>query len=222
VTGLDLDAASIEQGRQLASELKNIEFRFGSLEVQQFRECIDVAICSEVLEHVEEPRIFMGQIADAMKEGGLLLVTVPNGFGYFEIESFFWRLVSRCPGLVNNFLYRFENWCWKAFGSAEVLRRRREEYRPERLGLTQSTLAPEMGHCRSFTRSKIIRLLKSAGFHILEIQNNTFLAGNLLGLLVRELDAILIWNARVADRLPSFMVSGWMIAARKLRDQAVR
>ena len=39
----------------------------------------DVAICSEVLEHVEKPSIFLKNIVSLIKPLGFLLVTVPSG-----------------------------------------------------------------------------------------------------------------------------------------------
>lgn len=215
VIGLDLDSASIDRARQLTLGLKNIEFRCGSLENQHFYQPFHVVICSEVLEHLERPVILVRQLAGAIKEGGLLLVTVPNGFGFFELESFFWRLLSRYPWLVQR-LYYCERLFWRIFGSAEILRRRNEEYTPERLKLALSTLAPDTNHLQAFTRSKITQLLRGQGLEVLAFRNNTFLAGNLLGLVVRELDGFLSWNGRIANRLPSFLVSDWLIAAENL------
>ena len=215
VMGLDFDPASIDRARQLARGLRNIEFICGPVESLQSQQPFHVVICSEVLEHLQNPDVLVRQIAAALKDGGLLLVTVPNGFGYFEVDSFCWRMFSRYPRFVDNVLYRWESRFWKVFGSSGILRRRKEEYRPDRLESTQSTLAPDSTHYQSFTRPKIIRLLTSRGLQVIAVRNNTFLAGNLLGLVVREVDAFLAWNARVADWLPSFLVSGWLIAARK-------
>jgi len=214
VVGLDFDLASIARARQLAGDLDNLKFVCGSVESVQSQKHFHVVICSEVLEHMHEPANFMRKMTSALQDGGLLLVTVPNGLGFFELDSFFWRILSRFPRIVNN-LYRCEHRFWKVFGSSDILQRRKEEYAPDRLRLSRSTLASDSTHCQSFTRSKITRLLKRQGFVISEVRNNTFLAGNLLGLVVRELDRFLAWNARIADKLPGFLVSGWLIAAQK-------
>lgn len=215
VLGIDSDFPSIDRGQQLARNLKNIEFLCGSLESHHFAQRFHVVICSEVLEHLEEPALLIQQIKAALHERGLLLVTVPNGFGYFELDSFFWRIFSSYPRLIEK-IYQLENIFWRRFGSTAILQRREEEYRSERLKLTWSTLAPDTAHFQSFTPWKISRLLSSEGFRVLEVRNNTFLAGNLLGLLVRELDSFLSWNCRIADKLPSALVSGWLIATRRL------
>ena len=214
VVGLDLDVASIERGRELSMGRKNIQFRCGSVEKERFEQGFNVVICSEVLEHLADPSILVRHMNAVLKEGGLLLVTVPNGFGFFELDSFFWRILCRSQRLLDT-LYGWENKFWRIFGSAETLQRRAEEYSPERLKITWSTLSSEANHYQSFTNSKIIRLFRSEGFNVSGARNNTFLAGNLLGLLVRELDTFLAWNCSIADKLPSFLVSGWLIAAEK-------
>lgn len=214
IMGLDLDSASVERGRLLAEGCGNIEFYCGSIEDQTVFERRDVVICSEVLEHLQEPAIFIGQLKSVLTEGGLFLVTIPNGFGYFELDNLFWQAISRFPRLIR-VLYKLGSLFWGVFGSPEHLRRRKEEYEPRRRELNRSTLARDTRHCQSFTRSKIVRLLESQGLRILKIRNNTFLAGNTLALFVREFDGLLAWNARAADRLPSFLVSGWLIAAEK-------
>jgi hypothetical protein len=149
-----------------------------------------------------------------LEPDGLLLVTVPNGFGFFEMDSFVWRWLCRSPALTQT-LYGCENKFWRLVGSPAMLKRRQEEYRPARLGLTWSTLASDIDHHQSFTCTKVKNLLASRGFHVLEARNSTFLAGNLLGLVVRELDLFIRWNCRLADFLPRFLVSGWFIAAEK-------
>lgn len=214
VVGLDSDVASVERARELSMGRKNIQFRCGSLDHERFDSSFHVVICSEVLEHLQEPGVLVRQMSSVLKEGGLLLVTVPNGFGFFELDSFFWRFLCRSQRVIDT-LYGWENKFWRVFGSAEILQRREGEYRPERLKLTWSTLASETSHFQSFTRSKITRLLRSEGFRVLEIRNNTFLAGNLLGLVVRELNGFLSWNSRIADRLSHVLASGWLIAGVK-------
>ncbi len=212
IMGMDSDSASIERGRLLAKGLTSIDFYCGSISDPAVSRRYDVVICSEMLEHLQEPANFIGELKSIMKEDGLLLVTVPNGFGFFELDNFFWQLLSRSPWLIKK-LYRLVASFWSIFGSTERLQRMREEYRPERYELTLSTFAPDTTHYQSFTCSKMTRLLENQGLRILAVRNNTVLAGNSLSLFLRELDGLLALNARVADRLPRSLVSGWLIAA---------
>ena len=47
---------------------------------------------SEVLEHLHDDELdaLLGEVRSRLAPGGRLLVTVPNGYGWFEMEHFFW------------------------------------------------------------------------------------------------------------------------------------
>jgi SAM-dependent methyltransferase len=214
MVGIDSDDGSINRARNLSAGLTNVEFICGKLEDQVFSQPFHVVICSEVLEHIENPERFLGQVCDNLRSQGLFLLTLPNGFGYFEMESVLWRFIIANPRMERA-LYSIEYIFWRKFGSKDLLARRSAEFEPSRYSLTQSTLSPGGGtHSQFFRLGNVSRLLVDQGFTILERRNNTIFAGNLLGLLVREIDAFLEWNARAADKLPGFMASGWLIAAR--------
>jgi len=193
--------------------LRNVEFICGRLEHQTFPEPFHVVICSEVLEHLEDPAELLDQIATNLYDKGLLLLSVPNGFGYFEIESVLWRFIV-ANWKLKQALYSMEYRFWKKFGTPDLLARRSMEYEPKRYSLTQSTLSVDQSHFQSFMLSKVFRLLSDQGFRVLERRNTTLLAGNLIGLLLRELDFFLQLNSEIADKLPAFLASGWLIAAR--------
>jgi len=213
IVGVDADQSSIARARGLSSGLKNVEFVCGRLEDQTFAEPFHVVICSEILEHVEEPSKILRQIATNLYDGGLLLLSVPNGFGYFEIESVLWRLIV-AHWKLEQALYTIEYRFWRKFGSPDLLARRSMEHEPKRYSLTQSTLSVDQSHFQSFTLSRVLRLLSDQGFRVLERRNTTLLAGNLIGLLARELDFLLRLNSEIAEKLPAFTASGWLIAAR--------
>ena len=69
--------------------------RLDSLAAQHIIDFItpDVIIASEFLEHLSDQDIinYLKQVRNTLRPGGYFLVTVPNGFGCFEIESFFWN-----------------------------------------------------------------------------------------------------------------------------------
>jgi len=214
ILGLDADSSSIAQAQKLSKGLTNLQFISGTLENRTFPEPFHVVICSEVLEHLANPAKLLTEIRKNLCGGGLLLLSVPNGFGYFEIETPLWRIVNG-NRLLRQTLYSMEYRFWKRFGSPELLARRTVEYDPTRYSVTQSTLSGNQSHFQSFTLARLIRLLSARGFIVFESQNTTVFAGNLVGLLARELDPFLRWNSKAADRLPAFAASGWLVAARR-------
>jgi SAM-dependent methyltransferase len=93
VLGIDIDHASITAGRE--------HFARVGLDPSVLRECeldevageFDVIIVSEVLEHLsdDELDLMLAKLRAKLKPQGRLLVTVPNGYGWFEAESFLWH-----------------------------------------------------------------------------------------------------------------------------------
>ena len=219
VVGLDIHAPSIERAQQLAAGLQTIEFRCGALEQQCFDQDFHIVICSEVLEHIQRPHELLEAISKVLCDEGLLLVTVPNGLGYYELESVLWRSIQRHPA-IERALYTMEDRFWRVFASKEIGSRRSQEYEPERLKLTQSTLNPDEKHYQSFWLSSIVRLLETHGFKVIRRQNGTLMGGNLVGLIARECDVFLSWNADATDVLPRFLSCNWFICSRLSKSRS--
>ncbi len=91
VTGIDIHAPSIEHARQLGSDVANLSYVCGRVEELKSPP-YDVVILSEVLEHLTEPRILLSAALGHLKQNGLIIVTVPNGYGEFEIDSWLFRM----------------------------------------------------------------------------------------------------------------------------------
>jgi ubiquinone biosynthesis O-methyltransferase len=85
VTGIDIHAPSIEHARQLGCDVANLSYVCGPVEELKSPP-YDVVILSEVLEHLREPRPLLSATLDHLKQNGLIIVTVPNGYGEFEID----------------------------------------------------------------------------------------------------------------------------------------
>ncbi len=83
VVGLDLHPGCIEYAqRRFGSE--RTQFKVSLIE--DLDETFDVAVMSDVLEHVDDPSGLLAHVADRVTDGGHLLISVPNGRGPFEIE----------------------------------------------------------------------------------------------------------------------------------------
>ena len=76
-TGIDIDAVSIDYARQHYPE--NAFFNRTVEEFQQsYKEQFDLIYCSEVIEHVPQPRAFVKAIADLLAPEGILFITTPD------------------------------------------------------------------------------------------------------------------------------------------------
>jgi 2-polyprenyl-3-methyl-5-hydroxy-6-metoxy-1,4-benzoquinol methylase len=218
VSGLDLDPASCDRAKQTATGLPNIEFHCCLLNELQKSEPFHVVICSEVLEHLVEPKLLVEQIRNVLMQDGLLIATVPNGYGYFEGERFLEKLIPKLSKITD----RFQQWLVRNYGRAELKQRQIREGHPNHWQLAWSSLATDQTHYQRFTPNQLYQLIRNQRFKIVKFCNNTFLAGNILGSIVRDWDSFLAWNGRIADRLPYWMCSDWMVAARRVDTPAMK
>lgn len=182
LTGIDPDNSSIERARRFAGERANIKFRLGQIEDLFDQRPFDVVILSEVLEHLERPAEMLSAGVRLMDSNGILIVTVPNGYGEFEIDS--WIFSSfRLQKVVN------------------ALARKREV-----LGATDNQAS---GHVQFFTRARLGRLFDAAGLVVLREGTGSLLAGPIVGHVVRQWPRFFEWNARITNHLPFGFASGW-------------
>jgi hypothetical protein len=196
--GLDSDQPSIVYAtREFAAA--NLQFTTDSTAVALG--AYDLVIASEVLEHVDRPLDFLAYIRSCLAPDGKVLLTVPNGYGPFELVSTFQILLDRV-GLVDHLL-RLKRRFVGRHGAAD-------SYSSETPVPMSLAVSP---HVNFFRHSEIRRLVAAAGFSIESAQNRTWLCGFLLDLLVSRLD-LADWNARIADHMPRAVVSDWMFILR--------
>jgi 2-polyprenyl-3-methyl-5-hydroxy-6-metoxy-1,4-benzoquinol methylase len=83
VTGIDLSPKAVAKAKQ---QYPDVNFLSGDLGDDFFRQSLeekfDVVVSSEVIEHLDEQKIFMVNIKKALKPGGMLVLTTPNGNFY--------------------------------------------------------------------------------------------------------------------------------------------
>jgi 2-polyprenyl-3-methyl-5-hydroxy-6-metoxy-1,4-benzoquinol methylase len=193
VTGIDIDERSVEHAKQLAKDLPNATFICGDV-AELKTKGFEVVILAEVLEHMTEPRRLLADSAKHLSEGGIVIVTVPNGYGEFEIDSRLFRLL-RLQRLVDAL----------AKGNREIV---------------AATDNHESGHVQAFTRRRLRRLFGDCGLTVFREGAASFLAGPLVGHTLARSNRFIEWNAQVANRLPLTLASGWYFALRRERSEA--
>lgn len=86
ITGVDLDAAAIEVARDRCQHFGH-RFEVGTLEATvtaQADGSWDAIICSEVLMHLADPWPAVAELRRLLAPDGVLIVTIPNGYGPWE------------------------------------------------------------------------------------------------------------------------------------------
>ena len=190
--GVDTDHATIQWAREHSAR-PNLRFLLAEELTRESR--FDAIIASEVLEHIETPLAFLRDLRDRLADNGVLIVTVPNGYGPFEVMALVETLLTLCRILP--FLRRVKS----------LLRRAPQNTSSEPMTLAASP------HINFFLRREVEDLLSAAGFHTLRFRSRTVFCGFIFDWLIRG--PLIRWNAELGDRLPAWCASDWMFVCHK-------
>ena len=79
--GLDISGLQVEYARRVAFGMgfENVQFEAGSAEHLGFTDkSFDIVLCSDVVEHLENPKKCFVEISRVLKSGGTAIITTPN------------------------------------------------------------------------------------------------------------------------------------------------
>lgn len=107
--GIDPNSASINFAE--SRRLNNSTFEILSFSALREDERYDVALCSEVFEHVEDPVALVSKIFEVTKRGGLVLFSCPSGWMYRSprISNLF-RIAQDSRKFFGVYLNPLKNW----------------------------------------------------------------------------------------------------------------
>jgi SAM-dependent methyltransferase len=193
ITGIDLDRRSIEHAILMAGERAHVNFRCGRIEDLSDEQPFDVVILSEVLEHLEQPAELLAASIRLMDASGIVIVTVPNGYGEFELDSWVFRKLR--------------------------LQRVVDALAGEQRAVLGATDNHESGHVQFFTRRRLRRLFDGCGLVSISEGAGSLLSGPMVGHLLGRSDRLIQWNARVTNYLPSAMASSWYFVLRQPKQE---
>src|SRR5687767_12861727 len=157
VTGIDSSVKTIEAA-QSSNNLSNVKFivvAAGELTPRPGKYA--AIICSEVLEHLEDPSSLLVILKKSLKDNGILLVTVPNGKG--PRERFVTKPVQYLQS-KNNFIWKLVSAVKKALGYT---------------GTTVQSSADDLSHIQFYTYKSLSKLAQSQGFRITGIKKSNFI-----------------------------------------------
>lgn len=201
--GIDSDAATMKIAEDFAHKHHLTNTRFCVDAELNSEEKFDVVIASEVIEHVEEPGNFLLFLRSKLREGGIIILTTPNGYGAFEIMTALetplhllgvMNILSKLPGLRSLKV-------GKSYDTGNVA------------DLQADTLAISP-HVNFFSYQRLLTLFREAGLHLLQYRPRALFGGLGFQQLLRSEDA-LRWNAYASDGKSPYLVSGWMFVLEK-------
>jgi SAM-dependent methyltransferase len=203
VFGIDSDEKSIRIGQDIFRQ-EGFDpgiLKIGDLSVLDI--VPDVIIASEVLEHMVDEQCFnaLRVIRSKLKPGGRLLVTVPNGSGWFEKESFLWFKTALGVFLQKVRIHRI-------FGMLKYYVFRCHVAVDPHLSTLDSS-----PHLQRFTYDTIKNLLLGQGFRITDMTGSVLFAGPFSNMMFTGMIPVMKLNCALGRRLPR-LASGFYIGCR--------
>lgn len=204
IIGLDLDNNSIELGRKIYIENGLNPNQLQCKKIEEFDDnYFDYVIASEVFEHIYEKDIdsILIAIKKKLKPKGVLIVTVPNGYGWFEFENFLWttlkmRLIFRVL-LIS-----------QTFNFIRIVRKKNFSKYP-------STIA-NSPHVRRFTLKSIQQLLIKHNFEIEAYTGSVMFCGGFSDMFFSGIDFIMNFNKWLGSKFPS-IASGFYLTTTNIK-----
>jgi len=149
----DCDAVGVEidESEAAIARANGLDVRVGHAGRYDAGRKFDVVIASEVIEHMIEPQSLLANAARHLRSGGVLLLSTPNGYGYYELSE---------RHLNPRYLIRSNNLLRRLLGKAPYKR------------------GDSFDHCQWFTMWQLLRMTRKAGFSLIQQENSDFITGS--------------------------------------------
>ena len=201
ILGVDMYKPAIEYAKRV-NTFSNLSFLCEEVEKVSINEPFDIIICADILEHLEEPLSVLRKLYTLLENEGLLIASVPNGFGPFEIEKF----LTEKTGLlkITTLSLSLLGKCKRALVGKKRVTRNPIPYNEE------------CGHVHFFTMRVFAALLSSAKFKIVKVKHGSFIGAPFSEIFLGRLPWFVKWNVKFADSLPYWAVSVWYLCCKKI------
>ncbi len=191
VTAIDPHQPSIQRGRMSAPAVRFHHGSVGELPLTKF----DCVIISEVLEHLDVPEILLSMALPFLADTGVLIITVPNGYGEFELDRRSYQALHAD---------KMVGWLRSVFKNAQCAG-----------GVAGSD--DESPHVQRFTLSRLRRMFERNNLMLVEARGTSVVSGPFIAHLFGKFEMFIRMNASIADHLPLPFVAGWMFCLRFAR-----
>jgi 2-polyprenyl-3-methyl-5-hydroxy-6-metoxy-1,4-benzoquinol methylase len=201
VRGIDVSEKAIARARELNKRPQNVVFdNISAEQLVADGHRYHAVICSEVLEHLNEPEKLLKVLYQTLEDKGILIVTVPNGNGPREL------LVTR-PVIA---LQQKDNWMWKLVKRIKVL----FGYK----GTTVQSSADNLTHIQFFTKKSLEQLATGAQFRIVRFERTNFIEDVFpFSFLTKRMKVLQKLDCAIAEKLPYSMTGGFVTVWEKAR-----
>ena len=180
----------------------NAKFILGNEDsVLKLGEHFDVIVYSDIIEHLPDAEAVLKKLGSVHKTGGIIIVSIPNGYGPFEIEKFItkWTGLEFAVIRAFNLPSKIKKWIF------------RKQVKHKGGSLAYNTKSPHRQFFRLKTFHNLLRNTEYVPFK--------FRKGAFLGAPVSEkflgFKKFIEWNVKIADKLSPRLVSTWYFVCEK-------
>jgi 2-polyprenyl-3-methyl-5-hydroxy-6-metoxy-1,4-benzoquinol methylase len=202
VRGVDVSPKAIERARSL-NTFPNVRFEVVSAEqLVADGQKYHAVVCSEVLEHLNEPGSLLKVLHQILHDDGVLVVTVPNGKG--PRESLVTKPVQR--------MQKKNGWMWRTMNKFK----QSLGYK----GTTVQSAADDLTHIQFFTRPSLEKLANENTFRIVRFGKTNFIEDVFpFSFLTKKIKILQKWDCAIADVLPYQLTGGFVTVWEKAKNQ---
>lgn len=186
VTAVDPHYRSVERGRSLAPDINFHAGVVSDLPPSEY----DCVILSEVLEHLDNPEKLLALALPYLADPGVLIVTVPNGYGEFELDRRVYQALHLDKMVA----------CLRSLLRSDKSRE----------GLAGSD--DESPHVQRFTISRLSEMFVRHNLFLVDARGMSLVSGPFVAHLLGKSRSFIRMNASITDRLPLSLAAGWMFA----------
>lgn len=154
----------------------------------------DIIIYADIIEHLSNPYTILKSHYNLLSSSGIVIGSIPNGYGPFEIEKKLDSVfkISKTLSFVKRIIKLF------------LLSKESSLY----YNVSLIPYNNESGHVQFFTKKRILTLLSKVGYKVIDFSNGAFIGALLTERLIR-IPFLIELNVKVPDYLPHFLVSTW-------------
>lgn len=195
VLGVDISKKAIQKASQ-SNTLPQVDFKvMGADDLVADGLTYDAVICSEVLEHLDNPNNLLKTLYQLLSDQGVLIVTVPNGRGPREVLiTKPMQNLQKNGGILLNAAEAFKS----SLGYT---------------GTTEQSDADDLTHVQFFTKNGLNKMLNTQRFKMTAFGKANFLADVFpFSMLANRSYKIQHLDCRLADILPHHCTCGFYSA----------
>ena len=202
VHSIDIHQPSIEYAKENNPYPETINFEVRDLADLDPANPYEIAVLADIVEHMDHPVDFLKLIRERLTDDGSTLVSIPNGYGPFEIENWCDR-----KGLLTQ-----SYWFFNVLSGLKGKLTGRRDWGE---GPDEIPYHGECGHVQWFTIGSFRKVVEDSGFYIDEFRKGTWLGALCTSTWWGRYDWFNRINSNLGNVMPSWAVSTWYFRLKK-------